>query len=338
MASAACSVIIVGYRSRPLLERCLPSVLAEDAARDIIVVDNHSDDGTLEWLTETHPQVKVLANPVNAGYGAACNQGWEAAREEYGLILNPDTVLVPGALEQLLATAASHPDALINPVLLQPDETVNAYGNRMHLTGIASCEGLGETWSDNPPLRYPLLASGAAILTRRAVWNRLGGFDPDYFLYFEDTDLSLRAQLLGIPVICDTRARIIHAYALNLTPMKFFLLERNRLMTLLTVYQRTTLRKLLLPLLLMEMATWAYALTKGPAYLFAIVRGYGWLWAHRSALREKRRRIQAARVASDQVILTRTTPGLPFDQLIPSGLARLLSRATAPLFHGGRAL
>jgi GT2 family glycosyltransferase len=249
------------------------------------------------------------------------------------MILNPDTDLHDGALSALLDAVRAHPDALITPKLLNPDGSVNACGNEMHYTGITTCRGIGEpadTYAETHPA--PLI-SGAAFIARRALLAELGGFDARYFMYHEDADLSLRARSRGYRVLCAADAVVTHHYDLQMSPSKLYFLERNRLLTLLKNLEGRTLLRLGFPLLLTELATWAFALSRGPAYLGARARGYLWLWRERRAWTNERSQVQAQRRVPDAQLLAFTTAELPLDQLTSPRLARLLGAITRPVYR-----
>lgn len=329
------TVVLVSYHSQADLARCLPSLERQGVAGvETIVVDHAPGDGTATWLAEVHPDVRVLANPKNTGYAGGNDLGLRHALGTYVLILNPDTELHEGALATLLDAVRAHPDALVTPKLLGPDGTVNACGNQMHPTGITTCRGLGDP-ADAHVGTFPVpLVSGAAFVARRDLLLELGGFDARYFMYLEDTDLSLRARSRGYRVLCAADAVVTHHYRLGMTPAKFEYLERNRLLTLFRHLEARTLRRMVVPLLLTELATWAYALLKGPAYLAARGRGYGWLWRERAWLREARAAQQSARCVDDAGLLAGSETTLPFGQLVASAsVARWLERLTAPLYR-----
>ena len=277
------TIVIVSYGSRSDLEGCLPSIYGQSYQPSaIIVVDNAPGDGTAEYLAAEHPDVSVVANGVNSGYAGGNNVGVAAATSDWVLLLNPDTVLQDGALEALMRAAREHPDALITPKLLNPDGTINACGLEMHVTGITSCRAYRQP-GDSVRGTHPVpVASGAALLVRKAVFDDIGGFDESYFMYMEDLDLSLRARLLGYEIVCAADAIVTHAYELGMSPEKFGLLERNRIQTLLRVLERRTLVRLAVALCLTEFATWSFALLRGSAYVGAKVRGYRWLVASRA--------------------------------------------------------
>jgi GT2 family glycosyltransferase len=327
------SVVVVAFRSLDDLRICIPSVLEQGVALELIVIDNGPNDGAESWLRKSYPQVRYHRAEGNGGYAGGHNLGVSLARSERVLLLNPDTELMPGALDALLASSRAHPEALINAQLRQPDGTVNACGNVMHYTGIVSCRGLGDDPSLYRGLERIELVSGAALLLSKQLYDRLGGFDERYFMYHEDTDLSLRARLQGVELLCDNSAVVTHHYRLAMSPGKLYHLERNRLLTLFKVFERRTLLRLAPALLLTELATWMFALLRGPAYLSARARSYGWLWRHRRTWLLERRTLQTRRLLGDEGLLAGTLAALPFDQLVGSApLAKALDRLTRPLY------
>lgn len=328
------SIVIVAYNSRRYLERCLPSIEAQGVSHEVIVVDNASDDGVAAWLFEAYPDVRVIESPTNLGYAGAANRGAEAALGRYILVLNPDTVLHAGSLTQMPRVAREHPGSFINPKLVQPDGTLNACGNRMHYTGITTCIGLdADPDAYHGVLPIPIL-SGAAILTERDTWLAVGGFDESLFLYMEDSDLSLRARLLGHELLCAADAVVTHDYTLKMSPAKLYYLERNRLLTLLKIYQPQTLSRLAPAILLTEAATWLYAAIKGPAYVAARGRGYIWLWNHRAEWLASRQAIQETRREPDGSLLAEMSVALPMRALLgPSKGAALLERLSEHVYR-----
>lgn len=332
------SIVFVSYRSQRDLERCLPSLAAQCFQDfEIIVVDNGPDDGTDRWLKTCYPTVLVVSNPTNSGYAGGNNLGVAHAGGRYVLILNPDTELLPGALQLLIEAVQARPDALINAKLLHPDGSVNACGLEMHYTGVSTCRGLGAAAEHYRGLHTVPLLSGAALIASRKTFLTLEGFDANYFMYLEDVEFSLRARLAGYELFCAADAGIVHHYAPRLSAQKFFYLERNRLLTLLKVYERRTLWRMLPALLLTELATWGYALLKGRAYLGARMHVYLWLWRARREWRTARTELQAKRRVSDELLLQGCLWALPLEQLLKNpALTWVLHQLTAPLYRLNR--
>ncbi len=257
------SIIIVTWNSRTLLDACLRSVspapwavggdrsaatphraaqsstpiavteptdsqrTAHDLRRtEIIVVDNASTDGTAAWLRAAWPQVRLIAGPVNLGFGRANNRGMAVARGAWLLLLNPDTVVQPGALDRLLAFGESRPAAgLIAPRLRYSDGSLQRNAFRF--------PGAVQVALDLFPLHPRLLESplngrypaeqrstaapfqidhplGAAMLVRRAVVDEVGGFDEGFFMYAEEVDWCRRIRAAGWEIWQVPAAEIVH--------------------------------------------------------------------------------------------------------------------------------
>lgn len=326
------SVLIVAYHSQDDLNRCLPSLFRQDYKDfETIIVDNALADSA--WLRQHYPQVHVIENPANTGYAGGNNLAIEAAKGRFLLFLNPDTILHEGALEQLMDTARANPDALVNSKLLNPNGTVNASGLVMHYTGISTCRGLQQDPARYQGVEAIPMVSGAAFVAHRDLIADTGGFQELYFMYLEDIELSLRAKILGYRVLCDNDAVITHDYVQNLTANKFFYLERNRLLTLLIIAQRRTLTRMAAALVLTELATWAYALLQGSAYITVRWRVLTWFFRDRQTWQALRKDMQQRRRTSDEVWLKDALEALPFDQLVSSQpLATWLDRLTRPLY------
>jgi GT2 family glycosyltransferase len=174
---------------------------------------------------------------------------------------------------------------------------------------------------------------------RRALFEQLGGFDERFFMYLEDTDLSLRAALAGFACRFAPESVVYHHYAVRVGAAKTFHLERNRYLMLLKCYQTTTLLLILPALALVEAVTWGFALLSGPAHLTAKLRAIGWLARHLPAVLAARRQVQATRQVSDQALLQRFDSPLAFEQML-SGPRLRLARALCdrPLALWRRAL
>lgn len=324
----------MAHDSRSHLELCLPSLRAEDLELEILVVDNASSDGTVEWLARAHPTVKVLRLSKNAGYASGNNAGLSAATAKHVLVLNPDTTVHHSALIQLLEVCRAHPRAFVTPKLLLPDGRVNACGNQMHFTGITTCIGLGRNSGSFTGLTHPLLLSGTAILASLDTWAAVGGFDESLFMYMEDADLSLRARAQGFEILCVAGASITHDYCLSMSPRKFYFLERNRLAVLIKNFERRSLVNMLPGLTMTEAATWMFAAAKGLAFEQAKLKGYVWLYRNRAALVSRRSWLSTS---SNSVPLPPLPAALPIRELVRSqSLSRALERIASSLFEAVR--
>jgi hypothetical protein len=222
------SVITVSYNTRDLTRACLESVEREtrDSRYERIVVDNASADGSAEAIREELPGVRLHALAANTGFGRAANLAAREARGRYLLLLNPDARVLDRAIDRLVAFADQHPEAgIYGGVTLFPDGSPNPSScwRRPTLWSLL-CQALGlaALFPGSPlfdPERVRLagerecevdIVSGGFLLIRAELWRRLGGFDPDYFMYSEDSDLCLRARALGARPRVLTEARIVH--------------------------------------------------------------------------------------------------------------------------------
>lgn len=334
------SVIIVNYNGRSHLPACLNSLLNDDGVEmEIIVVDNASSDGSADLVAAAYPQARLIHSRENLGFGGANNLAAAHAQGEYLAFLNQDTVVTTGWLEALIHALEQTPQAgLSTPQILlldQPDQ-VNAAGNEMHLTGLTLCRGLydpAEQWQQ--PDRVTAV-SGAAFVMRRSLFIALGGFDADFFMYFEDTDLSLRARLLGYDCRYVPQAVVYHDYALRFGPRKTYYEERNRYATLLKTLRWPTLI-LLLPLwLLGELVTWGFVLTRDRANWRNKPRAYTHILRQWPVLSAHRRRWQAQRQVSDRTLLRPMAYRLAFEQADAGLVARLAHLFFTPLFYLAR--
>jgi GT2 family glycosyltransferase len=347
-------VIVVSYNSRADLELCIESILHElDAQDELIVVDNGSTDGSADLVAERFPRAHLIRG-ANTGYAGGNNRGAAAANSEFLVFLNPDTALQPGALAALLAPLSAQPLAsddqasevrraeigltTARVVHMDQPEVINTCGNTMHYTGLAYCRGAGRPRSEYAASAEVDAVSGAAFAMRRALFAELGGFDEQFFMYVEDTDLSWRARLAGYRCLYVAEAVVAHDYRPFYSPAKAFYLDRNRHLMLLKNLGRATYLRMLPGLLLGEVVTGGFLLLKGPRYWAVKPRVYRWLWAHRREIRAAHCRTQSCRRAADRELVGRMTYRLDFGQLAGRAISRLAALAFHPAFWAARLL
>ena len=224
----ALSVVIVSYRVPDLLLACLASLLPELVGSDeVVVVDNASGDGSAGRVRAAFPAVNVIESPVNLGFGAGCNLGVRNSTGTLVLLLNPDTVVHPGALAALRDVARRRPEAqLWGGRTVSPDGTLDPrscwglptlWSRTCFALGLSAAfrgsavfdpEALGG-WARDTEREVGML-TGCLLLTTRVLWDRLGGFDERFFMYGEDTDLNLRARLRGARPMITPGATVTH--------------------------------------------------------------------------------------------------------------------------------
>jgi GT2 family glycosyltransferase len=308
-------VSVVSWNSWPHLSRNLPALAAQDyPAYRIVVVDNASSDASADEVEAHFPDVTVVRSARNGGYAAGNNIGFAQSNSRYIAVLNPDARPEPGWLRALVRALESEPNAALatSKVLLASDPSrVNACGLDVHLSGIAFCRGLEEDQQAYVATEAVASVSGAAFVARRDMLEAIGGLDERFFMYMEDTELSMRARLAGYDVVMAPRSRVVHDYTLDITPWKFYYLERNRMFMLVNVFRWRTLLLMLPALVLAEAGVWAYALRTGPAMLAAKARSYASVLRALPAMLRQRRRVQALRRVGDAALLAHLTPSLP---------------------------
>jgi GT2 family glycosyltransferase len=316
------SVVVVAYHSGPALARCLEALRQDAPEADVIVVDNggaEDDVGDERW-----DGLRVVAPGENLGFASAANRGAAGADDDVLVFLNPDTVVTPGALQRLARTLETPGVgiAMARLRLLDQPELLNSGGTVVHVSGLAWAGRFGEPVEDITILEDIAGASGAALAIRRETFRELGGFTGELFMYQEDVELSWRAHLHGLRVVVDPGADVFHEYEFGRNPTKIALLERNRLIFVLTAY---SLRLLLLlgPMLALgELAMLALAARRG--WFRGKLGGWWWLLRHARWLVRHRRETQRLRKVRDRELAHFLTPTLdPKVASLPRGIGFL---------------
>ncbi len=210
------SVIIVSYNVRDYLRQALRSVItaAENISHEITVVDNNSSDASPEMVRKEFPSVLLIASDTNEGFSAACNKGIRTSSGEYLLVLNPDTLVQPDALEKAISFMREHRDAGAAGARLRDGSgrflPESRRGFPSPLTSLFKFTGMGRLFPrsalfngyylgekpEDEICRADIL-TGAFMMIRREALNRSGLFDTAFFLYGEDIDLSWRIRKAG---------------------------------------------------------------------------------------------------------------------------------------------
>ncbi|MGG5258029.1 glycosyltransferase [Phycicoccus avicenniae] len=313
------AVVVVGFGDEPVLDACLRSVLAQLGPHDEVVLVDHGITAvpSVEGVRTVRPE-------LNGGFGAGCAAGVLATTAELLVFVNSDAVLRPGALAALSERALDRGVGLVGGLVLLTDggETVNSAGLPVHLSGLSWCHGYGEPVAAHLRPRGLTSVAGALFACRREVWERLGGMDEAYFMYHEDTDLSLRAHLAGLEVAYCPEAVAEHAYEFSRNARKMFFLERNRFLTVLGDYPTHLLLRVLPVLLALEPLYLVIALRDG--WAGEKVRAWWWLLRHAGTVLGRRRRVQAA-VVDRRALDALLTPAITQSQLERPGALELLN-------------
>jgi GT2 family glycosyltransferase len=216
-------VIVVSYNSRERLRPCVDPFLG-DKKITVIVVDNASPDADLEAVADL--PVVALAETINGGYARGCNVGWRSGRAPFVLFLNPDTATTAAAVHTLASVLERDPAVgAVGPRIAHGDGSIDFSLRRFPRVRSTYAQALflhrlfpRSDWADEvdrDPARYETAGeaewiSGAAIMVRRTLLERIGGWDETYFHYGEDMDLCRRIRSLGFSVRYEPAARVVH--------------------------------------------------------------------------------------------------------------------------------
>ena len=235
---------------------------------EIIVVDNDSKDNSHTKCKEKFQNIRLIENHENLGYCEGNNVGIREARGDFITILNPDTIVEPEWLDELLLAYRKNGEGLYQPKILSLYEKniLQSTGNVLHLFGFGFARDKGVQDNKNiKNIEKIGYASGTCLFTSSSVFKKIGLLDSFIFLYHDDLDLGWRAAQLGINSFYVPSSIIYHAesYILKWSSKKFFWLERNRKYCLLTHYSKTTYNKMLPYLILVDLAVWIFYISKG---------------------------------------------------------------------------
>ncbi len=288
------SVIILAFGREPLLHECIDAALdSRGVDVEIILVDNGSP---AVRDVPANPRVRIVDPGTNTGFAGGCNFATSHVTRDIVVFVNSDLVVERDAIAHLVRRLSDDAVGLATGAVLLPGSPprVNSIGNPIHYLMFSWAGSYGESF-DARASREPVAGvSGAFFASRREHWIELGGFDQRFFAYAEDADLSLRTWQSGKRIVFEPSAVGIHHYEFSKNHSKWFLLERNRLICLLTLYDTRSLL-LLAPI----------AVPVELGILLASLRGHWinekwaswrWLFSNVAYLRRRRRSVAAAKV------------------------------------------
>lgn len=230
------SVVVLNWNGKQTIEKCLTSLYQQTyCPLEIIVVDNASTDGSVDLVKDKFPDVTLIVNEKNLGFGGGINIGIRVANGRYIMVLNNDARLDRRCIEELkwgiekdLKYGACAPKILLEI----EDNLIDAAGIAVYPDGLSIGRGRMEPAEQYNEETEVFGASGCAALFRKEMLDEIGLFDEDFFAYAEDTDLGWRARLAGWKCIYNPQALVYHLHSSstgNYSPFKAFLVERNRI-------------------------------------------------------------------------------------------------------------
>ena len=251
------SVVVVNFNGLQHLEPCFNSLLKQDYPAeliDLILIDNNSQDGSLEFMASRFPTIRVIRNSRNVGFAPAVNQGAAAATGRYLALINNDAYADPAWLRSMITTLLIHRD---NGVICVGAKMLDWYGQRIDFAGGGvNFYGMGNqffhklsTEAVKTDAGELLFACGGAMLVDREVFGQVGGFDEEYVAYFEDVDFGWRLWIYGYRVMFAPTAIVYHRQHATSGSMHNYqvnrLFERNALLTLIKNYEEENLQRVL---------------------------------------------------------------------------------------------
>jgi GT2 family glycosyltransferase len=293
------TAVVLAWKAEPWFQRGVEAILAsEKVTADVVIVDNGctTDDVT---ILEQLPGVTVVRPGENLGFAGGCNAGAAVATGDYIALVNGDAVVEPTTLARLVEEV-NQPGVWIagGSIRLASDpRTLNSAGNPVHVLGLSWAGRFGEAEDRSHPEEVTV-ASGCCMVVPIDAWRRLGGFDAKYFAYHDDTELSIRAWQGGGRVHYVPDAVAVHRYEFSRNTFKYYLIERNRLMFLATLWSWRSLVLLSPALWVIELGMLVMAAKQG--WLGAKLRSYGWLAKHTGYMWRRRRQIHRELAVPDK--------------------------------------
>ncbi len=300
------AIIILAHNGKNYLLDLLPSLTEQDYPRElcqIIIVDNNSDDDSVEYVKQEFPQFTLIRNQKNEGFAKGNNIGIQYALEknfDYIVLLNQDTVVEKNWLNKLVEAVKN--DGKIGaaqPLILFWDkkDKINTSGNKIHFLGFGYSNNFNQPDSIMEKPEEIGYASGAAVLFKAKALREAGLFDENLF-YTEDLDLGWRIRLAGYKIINAPQSKIYHKYSFSRHKDKYYFLEFGRLFSLFKNYKLFTIF-LILPLLIFwEIGMIIYSFFKGWGKLK--IKSYRDLVLSFPLLIKKRREVQEKRKVDDK--------------------------------------
>ena len=264
------SIVILNYNAGDLLIDCVDSIQKSNYKNfEIILVDNVSKDNSQKKCKEKFPHIKLMENSENLGYCEGNNVGLRTAKGEFVVILNPDTIVHPSWLSELLSAYRKNGDGIYQPKFLASTDhsMLLSTGNMIQIFGFGYSRSKGDLDKGQyEKFEKVDFASGTCIFTSKKIIEKIGLFESFLFAFYDDFELCWRGALMGINSFYVPSAIVYHpieGYSFKWSPLKFKLLERNRKYCLLTLYSRSTFFKMIPGLLLVDIAVLFFYLSKG---------------------------------------------------------------------------
>lgn len=266
-------IIVLTYNSKNNLHDCFFSLSKISYPQElwtVLVMDNRSTDGTVEQIKQDYPWVKVIVNDQNYGFAKGNNLGMQWALEndfDYIYLLNDDTEVDPDFLTKAVEQAEANEQvgSVGSRLMLWNDkELINSIGNAIHYLGFGYCNGYKEKFDPQKHYKKQITyASGAGVLLKKQVLEKVGLLDENFFMYHEDLDLAWRISLAGYKNILAKDSIVYHKYSFSKSIQKYYYMERNRFLVLLYNLKFASLVLIFPAWLIMEIGLFAFSFKSG---------------------------------------------------------------------------
>jgi len=272
------AIILLNYKEYAVkyLKDCLSGIRQQDYqfATKLYIVDNSSSEESFSFLKENAPEAEIIRNENNDGFAKGNNDAITKALADacsYIFLLNMDTIIEASALRKLVEAIDSEEKigAVQARLMLHPStELVNSLGNSTHFLGFGYCLNYQDEYSKllkkgRPQISKIFYPSGAAVLFRAEVLEKVGLFDESYFMYNEDQDLGWRVWLQGYSCLLVEDAIVYHKYEFSRSISKYYFMDRNRAITILKNYHIVTLLLIIPAVIIMELGLLFFSVLNG---------------------------------------------------------------------------
>lgn len=302
------AIVVLNYNTRSLLERFLPSILATSYAnKEVWLVDNASNDNSVEFVKENYTTVNVLQSPENLGYAGGYNWALDQIDADYFVLINSDVWVEPDWLNHLVDTAMRYPEAAaIQPKILdykdkEKFEYAGAAGGFLDKWGYAFCRGrifdeLEKDQGQYNDERSVFWATGACLFFKAQAFKRSGGLDADFFAHMEEIDLCWRVQKMGYSVMINPASVVYHLGGGTLSEgsnFKYELNFRNNLIMLVKNKDGWWLPVLFWRMVLDGVSVFKFIADGKSRLLFVVLKAHGAFWSGLLTTLKKRKKIKA---------------------------------------------
>jgi len=314
------ALIILTYNGKKYLPSLLGSIFdfsEKSVSTEIMIVDNNSSDGTVEYVRQNFPEATVFAQDKNLGFAAGNNIGIKYAMDtgtDFIMLLNQDTIVTENFLKPLIEQLESDEKiAAVQPkLMLYPlTELVNSLGNVIHYLGFGYTYGhktkIKELWPMIRDTKFRIheinYCSGAACLIKTEALKNVGLLDEDLFMYHEDLDLGWRFKLKGYKNIACLDSVVYHQYEFSRSIQKYYFMERNRFIVMFKNYRWLTILLIFPALIFMEIGLFIFSFKNGWWRQKLLVYAYFLNPLNWIKIFNKRQVVQHSRVISDREIV-----------------------------------